>query len=199
MVEMVCDYINEHVYPDIGEYVRWVDDHRHAFWLEFKHQHVDEHVIADLVLQILNEIAHQLGYVDELDPWVNEDALIETLNTLQGLSNDVLEQGATTWLNANRVDLVEAFEEDFIEDFDGEFDDFLDEQRMGEVRASLAEAKRVMIHPVGGSKDVAAKHLVRAWVVTQTIENEAFKSITHDQYIQPACDAWLGKTQGAPQ
>ena len=203
MIKVIFDYINEHVCPDIGEYVRWVgwvEDHRHGVWLEFKAEHIDEHIIDDLVLQILNEIERQLDYVDEyvdeLDPWVNEDVLIETLNTLQKLSNDDLEQGATAWLHANRVDLVEAFEEDFIEDFDGEFDVLLDEQRMGEVRASLAEAKRVMIHPVGGSKDVAAKHLVRAWVVTQTIENEDFKSIAHDQYIQPACDAWFEKTQG---
>ena len=196
MIELVCDYINEHVYPDLDEYIGWIDAHRHAQWLEFKAEHIDENVIADLVLQIQNEIARQLDYVDELDPWVNEDTLIETLNTLQGLSDDVLEQGATAWLCANRIDIMDALEEGFLDDFDGEFDDFLDEQRMGEVRATLAEATRVMIHPVGGSRDVAARHLVRAWIVAQTIENEAFKSITHAQYIQPACDTWLAKIQG---
>lgn len=198
MIKVIFDYINEHVCPDIGEYIRWGEDHRHRRWLEFKAEHIDEQVINDLVLQILDEIARQLNYVDGLDPWVNEDALIKTLNTFQGLSNEVLEQGATAWLHANRVDLVEAFEEDFIDGFDGEFDDLSDEQRMGELRASLAEATRVMIH-FTGSKDVAALHLVRAWVVTQTIESEAFKNITHTRYIQPALDAWFEKTQGAPQ
>ena len=193
MVEVVYDYINEHVYPDLEDYVAWVDAHRHALWVEFKRQHVDEHSVADLVSQVLNEIASQLDYVDELDPWVNEDTLIETLSTLQDLSNDVLEQGALMWLNANRVDLIEAFEEAFVDDFDGEFDDLSDEQRIGEVRASLAEATRLMVHPKGGSRDVAAQHLVRAWVVVQAIENEEFERLVQTQYIQPALNAWFEK------
>lgn len=176
----VACYINQYLYPEMSTYID--DAMCFQLWLDCKRRRVNENTIAEMVEQIHFNIHHQRTHLSSLEQWHDEDAAMsDMLGRIGNLSEAMLDEGVYHWFKTNRDRLIDALQAYFVDYWDGDFDALTDAQRVGEIRASLAEAKRTQA--VGYAQDIA-----RAWTIAQQIHMPDLRQSIRTQYLQPWFD-----------